>query len=93
MKKSTNWCFLKWYQRPDLNRHRLKNPRDFKSLVSTNSTTPAKFYGGDTRIRTGDKDFADLCLTTWRCRQNKLNGAGDEIRTRDNYVGNVELYH
>jgi hypothetical protein len=21
------------------------------------------------------------------------NGAGDEIRTRDNHVGNVELYH
>ena len=22
-----------------------------------------------------------------------INGAGDEIRTRDNHVGNVELYH
>ncbi len=45
--------------------------RDFKSLVSTNSTTPARLFlisGGDTRIRTGDGDFADLCLTTWRCR-------------------------
>lgn len=45
---------------------RAKNPRDFKSLVSTNSTTPARYkHGGDTRIRTGDKDFADPCLTTW----------------------------
>ena len=24
--------------------------------------------GGGTRIRTGDKGFADLCLTTWLCR-------------------------
>ena len=28
-------------------------------------------YGGDTRIRTGDQSFADSCLTTWLCRQNK----------------------
>ena len=27
-------------------------------------------YGGGTRIRTGDKGFADLCLTTWLCRHN-----------------------
>ena len=26
---------------------------------------------GDDRIRTGDKGFADLCLTTWRRRQKK----------------------
>ena len=25
-------------------------------------------FGGGTRIRTGDKGFADLCLTTWLCR-------------------------
>ncbi len=49
---------------------RRKTARDFKSLVSTNSTTPAlNENGGDTRIRTGDKDFADPCLTTWRCRR------------------------
>ncbi len=30
------------------------------------------FFGGDTQIRTGDKDFADPCLTTWRCRQKNL---------------------
>ncbi len=52
---------------------RTKSPRDFKSLVSTNSTTPARNkFGGDTRIRTGDKDFADPCLTTWLCRQKKM---------------------
>ncbi len=27
--------------------------------------------GGDTQIRTGDNDFADHCLTTWRCRPSK----------------------
>jgi hypothetical protein len=27
--------------------------------------------GGGTRIRTGDEGFADLCLTTWLCRQEK----------------------
>ena len=27
--------------------------------------------GGGTRIRTGDKGFADLCLTTWLCRPSK----------------------
>ena len=31
------------------------------------------FIGGDTRIRTGDEDFADPCLTTWRCRHIKGN--------------------
>ncbi len=52
---------------------RSKTARDFKSLVSTNSTTPALVLinGGDTRIRTGDEDFADPCLTTWRCRRIK----------------------
>ena len=48
--------------------------RDFKSLASASSATPAK-GGGDTRIRTGDKGFAVLCLATWLCRQ--INGAED----------------
>ncbi len=57
---------------------RAKSPRDFKSLVSTNSTTPARNkFGGDTRIRTGDKDFADPCLTTWLCRRKKWSGKRD----------------
>ncbi len=40
----TAWlCRLElWCPRPDLNRHGRKIPRDFKSLVSTNSTTRAK---------------------------------------------------
>ena len=35
-------------------------------------------FGGDTRIRTGDKGFADLCLTAWLCRLN-LSGAGNGL--------------
>ncbi len=31
-----------------------------------------KLFGGGNRIRTGDKGFADLCLTTWLCRHIKM---------------------
>ena len=52
-------------------------PRDFKSLASTNSATPAEKIeenGGTFRIRTGDGDFADLCLTSWlRCRPKRIS--------------------
>ena len=47
-------------------------------------------FGGDTRIRTGGEGFADLCLTTWLCRQ-KI-GAGYEARTRYLHLGKVALY-
>jgi site-specific DNA recombinase len=33
---------LRWYRRPDLNRHRNKFPTDFKSVASTNSATSAR---------------------------------------------------
>ncbi len=39
----------------------------------------------------GDKGFAGLCLTTWLCRHTKKK-AGNGTRTRDNYLGKVELY-
>ena len=48
--------------------------------------------GGATQTRTGDKGFADLCLTTWLWRQKGI-GAVDEIRTRDIHLGKVALYH
>ena len=35
------------------------------------STFSRFYYGGDTRIRTGDQSFADSCLTTWLCRHIK----------------------
>ena len=35
-------------------------------------------FGGGTQIRTGDKGFADLCLTTWLCRhKDKWSGRRD----------------
>ena len=56
-------------------------PRDFKSLASAYSATPAylvvylwcyKNFGGTTQNRTGDKSFADFCLTAWRwCHKYK----------------------
>ena len=52
-----------------MNRYGDFSPRDFKSLASASSATPAK-SGGDTQNRTGDKGFADLCLTAWLCRLN-----------------------
>ena len=42
--------------------------RDFKSLASANFATSALF-GGATQIRTGDKGFADPCLTAWLWRR------------------------
>lgn len=45
----------------------LLTEHDFESCASANSATPA-YYGGANRIRTGDKGFADLCLTTWLWR-------------------------
>ena len=47
--------------------------------------------GGDTQNRTGDKGFADLCLTAWLCRLK--DGAENEIRTRDPLLGKEVLYH
>ena len=37
--------------------------------------------GGDTRIRTGDKGFAVLCLTTWLCRLKMERKTGFEPAT------------
>ena len=56
-----------WCRGPESNRYGYHYPRDFKSLASASSATAADKtkYGGDTRNRTGDKGFADLCLTAW----------------------------
>ena len=42
------------------------------------------------RLELGNKDFADLRLTTWLLRRK--NGAVDEARTRDLHLGKVALY-
>ena|GEM_PF-3843343 len=91
-KKPGNNLASIWYQRPDLNRHKLK-ARGILSPLCLPIPPLRRDLGGDTRIRTGDKDFADLCLTTWRCRQLCKNGAGNETRTRDINLGKVALYH
>ena len=57
--------------------------------------------GGEARIRTGDKGFAGLCLTTWPlrrvkkadCETGRINhGAGYGVRTRDLNLGKVARY-
>ena len=57
-------------------------------------------FGGATRNRTGDKGFADPCLTAWP-RHHSIKGtlsvpyffgAGDEARTRYLHLGKVALY-
>lgn len=58
------------------------------------------------RFELGHRGFADLCLTTWLWRRIQItkdayfcvfclvvNGAEDEIRTRDVHLGKVTLYH
>ncbi len=45
--------------------------RDFKSLASASSAIPALMEAAP-RFELGNKGFADLCLTTWRCRHRKM---------------------
>ena len=57
---------------------------DFESSASANSATPAYLQlaplgtKGGNRIWTGDKGFADLCLTTWLYRHQLTGVAGFE---------------
>ena|GEM_PF-3228688 len=52
---------------------RVIRPRDFKSLVSTCSTTPANIANLEATpgFEPGNKDFADPRLTAWLCRHLK----------------------
>ena len=50
------------------------------------------FFGGDDQIRTGDGDFADLCLTAWRRRLILINGAQRRNRTTDTGIFSPLLY-
>ena len=71
-----------WYREWDSNPYRVNTPADFKSAASANSAIPACFYpyrwmkefGGADRNRTGDKGFANLCLTTWPRRHTGAQG-------------------
>ncbi len=49
---------------------RTKNVRGILSPLRLPVPPPRQKNGGDTRIRTGDKGFAVLCLTAWLCRLN-----------------------
>src|SRR5690606_29787197 len=75
-----NWEFIKGRQallNDTGGRGRTDTPvkeRDFESRASANSATPANYYGGGNRTRTGDKGVADPCLTTWLCRHNFWSG-------------------
>ena len=59
------------------------------------------FFGGATRNRTGDKGFADPCLTAWPWRRTlyekaairrRFVGAGNGARTRHLSLGKAALY-
>ena len=45
--------------------------RSLKKHLMRKCTRCLTFTGGETRIRTGDKGFAGLCLTTWPSRHMK----------------------
>ena len=62
---------------------------------------PLAFSGGETRIRTGDKGFAGLCLSHLAISPYKKgrtrpaldsHGAGYGVRTRDLHLGKVARY-
>ena len=55
--------------------------RDFESRASANSATPATYYGGGNRTRTGGKGVADPCLTAWLCRHKVERKTGVEPAT------------
>ena len=49
--------------------HGVKSSGFHKKHLMRKCTRCLTFTGGETRIRTGDKGFAGLCLTTWPSRQ------------------------
>ena len=98
-------AFFPWYPERDLNSYSLW-PRDFKSLVSTDSTIRAREEsGGAFRSRTGLDGFAIRYITALLTRLKSFVfrltpaiagafkfGAGNETRTRDPDLGKVVLY-
>ena len=74
-------------------------PADFKSAASANSATPAKKLKATTGFEPVNRDFADPRLSSWLRRPIIMlpwlifNGAEDEIRTRDLFLGKETFYH
>ena len=65
MKKSRKDGFWKiWSGRRDSN----PRPQPWQGYALPAEPRP-QYVGGDARIRTGDKGFAGLCLTTWPRRR------------------------
>ena len=64
-------------------------PGDFKSPVSACFTTRAECKGWG-RNRTGLDGFAIRCIAT--LPPSRVDGAGNEVRTRDLNLGKVALY-
>ena len=89
------FCFGAWAMTP-LDEHGLVRKRAPQRMPTIKS------YGGGSRIRTGGKGFAGLCLTTWPLRlickgpieigPGAYNGADNGARTRDPNLGKVVLY-
>ena len=84
------WSFLRfWCRGPESNRYESLDSRDFKSLASASSATPACEFDkveAAPRFELGGQDLADLRLTTWLCRHTWLtnsliDGGGTQIRT------------
>ena len=68
--KTTQTLVISVVGKEGLEPSRPYGPTDFKSVASAGSATLPN--GGGTQIRTGDKGFADPCLTTWLCRLKKM---------------------
>ncbi len=72
----------------DLNRYSHCCEQDFKSCVSTNSTTRAK--RAEKQMK--GKLHCDICSQKKTSTEGGFFGAEDEIRTRDPNLGKVVLY-
>ena len=86
-----------WYPGRDLNPHGHYCPKDFKSFVSTNSTTWAFNFRGYHPDSYRDHHLGIQFKRTKKglklvSRSNPFYGAGDGIRTRDPNLGKVVLY-
>ena len=75
------FCFGAWAMTP-LDEHGLVRKRAPQRMPSIKS------YGGGSRIRTGGKGFAGLCLTTWPSRRmNRADSSIGSLQTMERTTG------